>query len=226
MCLIRVSPSTCRLGTCQARSPWAISHGAHRKLMTVMKHTRRYFVPAAVLIFACTVSPLSAQSAVGFDADIFAELLRIPAGVDGGSTYVVDETPLFPVQRLSDSEWQWFGPSTTALRAVAETVSVAPAGRFDSASFPPWVTLITRDVAQRFWGSLEEAIWAQFREAFKARSVWRFSRPVITEDGLDALVWSAQACGSMCGRTDVHWLHRASRADPWTIAKGKPKTVS
>jgi hypothetical protein len=191
-----------------------------------MKHPRRYFVWAATVIFACTLSPLSAQSAVSCDADIFTVLLRTHAGVDGGPTYVVDETPLFPVQKLSDSEWQWFGPSTTALRTVAETVAVAPAGRFDSASFPPWVTLITRDVAQKFLGGREEAIWAQFREAFKVRSIWRFSRPVITEDGLDALVWSAQACGSMCGRTDVHWLHRASRSDPWTVAKSKPKTVS
>jgi hypothetical protein len=169
---------------------------------------------------------VSAQSAVERpDADIFAVLLPDAAGVDGGSNYVVDETPL-RVQKLSDSEWQWFGPRTAALRAVSETVAAAPAGRFDSASFPSWVTLITRDVAQRFWGARDEAPWAQFRDEFKARSLWRCSRPVITEDGLDALVWSAQACGSMCGRTDVRWLHRASRSDPWMIAKSLPKAVS
>jgi hypothetical protein len=191
-----------------------------------MKRTCRHFVWTATVIFAWALSTLYAQSAVkGLDADIFAALLRNTASVGGSAIIVVDETSL-PVQRLSDSEWQWFGPGTAALRALAETAAAAPADRFDSASFPPWVTLIGRDVAQRFWRAREEAVWTQFREEFKARSLWRFSRPVITADGLDALVWSAQACGSMCGRTDVLWLHRVSRSDPWIVAKSLPKSVS
>jgi hypothetical protein len=191
-----------------------------------MKRICGHFVWTATVIFACAPSPLFAQNAVkGLYADIFAALLRNTASVGGSSIVIVDETSL-QVQRLSDSEWQWFGAQTVALRAVAERAAATPADRFDSASFPPGVTLITRDVAQRFWRAREEAIWTQFREEFKAQSLWRFSRPVITEDGLDALIWSAQACGSMCGRTDVLWLHRVSRSDPWMIAKSLPKAVS
>jgi hypothetical protein len=193
--------------------------------MAVMKQGGRWFVSAATLIAAFAVSPLSAQIAVeGRDADIFAVLLLGVSRDDGGSNYVVDETPL-GARKLSDAEWQWFGPRTAALRAVSETVAAAPAGPFDSASFPRRVTLITRDVAQKYRRA-EEAVWVRFRDEFKARSLLRFSRPVITDDGLDALVWSAQACGSMCGRTDVHWLHRVSRLDPWTIAKSLPKSIS
>jgi hypothetical protein len=195
-------------------------------MVMVMKRTCQHFVWTGTVIFACALSPLFAQSAVkGLDVDIFAALLRNSASVGGSSIVVVDETPL-PVQRLSDSEWQWFGPRTAALRILAETAATVPADRFDSASFPPVVTLITRDVAQRFWRAREEAMWTQFRDEFKTRSLWRFSRPVITADGLDALVWSAEACGSMCGRTDVLWLHRVSRSDPWIVAKSLPKSVS
>jgi hypothetical protein len=195
------------------------------KAVAGMKQVRRWFVSAATLIAAFAVSPPSAQSAVeGPDADIFAVLLPGLARNDGGSNYVVDETPL-GARKLSDAEWQWLGPRTAALRAVSETLAAVPVGPFDSASFPPRVTLITRDVAQKYQRA-EEAVWVQFRDEFKTRSLWRFSRPVITDDGLDALVWSAQACGSMCGRTDVHWLHRVSRSDPWTIAKSLPKGIS
>src|SRR5580765_6815095 len=126
-----------------------------------MKRICRHVVWTATVIFACALSPLFAQNAVkGLYADIFAALLRNTASVGGSSMVIVDETSL-QVQRLSDSEWQWFGPQTVALRAVAERAAATPADRFDSGPFPPGVTLITRDVAQRFWRAREEAIWTQ-----------------------------------------------------------------
>jgi hypothetical protein len=146
--------------------------------MAAMKQVRRWFVSAATLITAFAVSPLSAQSAVeGPDADIFAVLLLGVARDDGGSNYVVDETPL-GARKLSHSEWQWFGPRTAALRAASETFAATPAGPFDSASFPPGVALIARDVVQKYRRA-EEAVWVQFRDEFKARSLWRFSRPIV-----------------------------------------------
>ena len=163
------------------------------------------------------------------DRQVFAVLL--PAlSRDGAASYIVEVTPL-PVPQPSDSDWEWFGSAARPLRAKVEAVKETSAKPFSNVSLPSAVVLVPREELSDLFrypldGKGLEEIWLSFRQRFKVQSFYRFSRPVVTEDGLAALVSYSHSCGSLCGESGFVWLRRASRSDRWAVAKLLPKVVS
>ena len=67
---------------------------------------------------------------------------------------------------------------------------------------------------------------AFFSDSSSIQTYQRFSRPVITDDRLNALVWFSHACGSLCGEAGYAWLQRSSTTAEWVVVKRLPKVVS
>lgn len=44
-----------------------------------------------------------------------------------------------------------------------------------------------------------------------------FSKPVMTDDGLDAVVYWGYGCGPLCGAGGYAWLHRTARGSAWAV---------
>lgn len=131
----------------------------------------------------------------------------------------------------SESDWTWFGPGTKELRAtVSLAVPVAPMA-FVVELFPAATTLATwEEILELFQtappGGGPEGRWLPFRTRFKAQTFQGFSRAVVSDDGLNALVYYSYACGSTCGEAGYAWLQRSAINSTWAVIKRLPKVVS
>jgi hypothetical protein len=185
-----------------------------------------YFVASTtvvMLLASVSTFPSSAVGDTAIEQEIFWALLVRPGR---SSVAVVDATPI-PLVQPTASQWIWFGDSAAALRSEVEsTVEITP-DLFTIGSFPPSTHLVPRADLQPLRGGLETMPrWAVFRDRYGAREVFAFSRPVVTDDGLDALVYRVLTDGPGSGRTDLFWLHRAARSDAWSVAKELPISIS
>ena len=137
------------------------------------------------------------------------------------SVTVIEATPLrFP--RLTESQWAFLGAPVQTLRLKSERGAESTQDTFALDLFPPSTQLVAPAELQPLRRApLDDLLksWAAFRDRFGAQTFYAFSSPVVSDDGLDALVFRATACGPQCGQTDVFWIHRAARSEPWSIAK-------
>lgn len=90
--------------------------------------------------------------------------------------------------------------------------------------FPPGTTLVSREEISELIltapsGRTPEDRWQPFRARFNVQSYQGFSRPVLSDDGLNALVWFLHSCGSVCGKGGYAWLQRASLTSEWVFVK-------
>lgn len=171
----------------------------------------------AAVALSMTIARAQTSDTAGIMAAVIADLYlnKPPANV------VVEETPLAFAPPSTD-DWQSLGGDTAALqKKIAGATTVATLYTQDE--LPKGTTLVARQVILDafHWepGTDLNARWATFRETFKAPSWERFSRPVITDDGLDALVTYGHGCGPLCGEGGYAWLHRVSRSAPWVVKR-------
>jgi hypothetical protein len=157
---------------------------------------------------------------------MFKALLR----GDLPTVLVVQAVPL-SLPSPSAADWQWFGAGTEALRIKVETSRPSDVEPFAVDAFPPGTQLVPREAIQELFrtappGRSPEDRWIPFRTRYKAQTFQGFSRPVQSQDGLDAFLYYSHNCGSLCGQSGYAWLHRASSGSVWTVAKRLPKVVS
>ncbi|HEX5069576.1 MAG TPA: hypothetical protein VFV78_05105 [Vicinamibacterales bacterium] len=53
------------------------------------------------------------------------------------------------------------------------------------------------------------------QEKYQTRDMLSFSRPVMTDDRLNVLVWYSHGCGSLCGSVGYVLLRRETITSPW-----------
>lgn len=68
-------------------------------------------------------------------------------------------------------------------------------------------------------GSREIRDYPELRAKYGAGSVLSFSKPVMSADRLDALVYYLHGCGSACGTFGYVWLHRSSPTARWAAKR-------
>jgi hypothetical protein len=164
----------------------------------------------------------SFTQAVHGEEEIFRLLLvdRL-RGAKPDSVTVVEATPLrFP--RLTEWQWEFFGAPVQTLRLKSERSAEFTLDTFALGWFPPSTQLVPQAELQPLRRApLEDLLrsWAAFRDRFGTEKFYAFSSPVVSDDGLDALVFRATSCGPQCGRTDLFWIHRAAPSESWSIAK-------
>jgi hypothetical protein len=175
-----------------------------------------------------TPKPQRASEERGIYTAVLASLFRqnVP------SALVVETRPLL-LRNPSAADWQWLGPDTSTLRSKVESEALraATSTAFTPELFPPGTTLVSReDIAELFRtappGQTTEDRWLPFRTRFHVQTYQGFSRPVVTDDGLNALVWFSHACGSLCGEAGYAWVQRSSTTAEWVVVKRLPKIVS
>jgi hypothetical protein len=188
-------------------------------------------LPAVVLV-SWILLPGPAESVPSGEDEraVFAVLLPALSRNDSASRNVVESTPL-PRPRPSHADWQWFGPSAARIRGVVESGAPGVPAPFTPESFPPSVLLVPAEQLNELFRrpptpAGPEELWGAFRDRFKVQSLYRFSRPVIGDDGFDAFVAYSYGCGSLCGESGFVWLNRADRSDPWVVAKQLPKAIA
>ncbi len=120
--------------------------------------------------------------------------------------------------------WQKLGAGAERQASVERAVA-PPATPFAGESFPPGTQLARLEEIEALLRPAvavkdpEEGRRQALRNRFKVEAFQGFSRPIVTEDGLDALVSYSHHCGLLCGSIGYAWLHRTSRAGAWSVAK-------
>jgi hypothetical protein len=160
--------------------------------------------------------------------DIYESILRDLGGKASGSVFVVELMPRYLISP-SEEDWRFFGSGAEALHLKANALEITAVSPFRLESFPEGTQLMLREQIQDFFrnapaGTSSKDKWRMFRERFKAQSFEAFSRPLVTEDGLDALIYYSSTYGSLGCETGYAWLHRQSTTAPWVVQR-LPKTV-
>jgi hypothetical protein len=208
--------------------------------MTCFRHDIRW---ALALAAVAVTSPLAHAASVrlgtppqGFasalpsrslDGAVYDTVLRTLFRGTGSQRLVVEATALaFP--SLSNADWQGvFRDAPQTLRTQLEAAAANGPVALDPQALPVGTQLVPRADIDRLFreaprGPGLEYGWRPFRERWGVVGWQALSRPVITDDGRDALVYYENHCGAICGEGAMAWLHRDSAADPWAIKQVRP----
>lgn len=146
---------------------------------------------------------------------------------------VVQARPL-PFRSPEPFDWSRFGADAEPLRAaLASEENSAPVGRdiLDLQRLPKGTALVSREEIEDFFRSMRapqslEERWTQLREKLGVQSYQGLSVPVVSGDGLTAVVWYSHSCGSLCGQGGWAVLKRAPTGADWTVVQQIVKVVS
>jgi len=161
------------------------------------------------------------------DRQIYVALLRDLFRGSLPASYVIQTMPL-SLPQPSAYDWRWLGSGTAALQAKVEATKPLPAVAFSAGSFLDPTTLVSKEELVAFFhdgpaGTSLNDRWRAFHERFKVEAFQAFSRPVVTDAGLDALVYYSNSYGSQGGEAGFAWLHRSSPSAAWAVEKRLPK---
>ena len=163
------------------------------------------------------------------DDGMFRAVLEQLSRDGATSRWVVQATPLRLV-RPSAADWAWFGLSTKALQEKVAGTSDSISADLKDGLFPRATSLLTAQDLQRLRVALREPdsgeVWAAFRRRHHVQAFYAFSSPIVSDDGLNALVYYSLTCGPQCGESGFVLLDRASVDGPWSVAKQLPKAIS
>ena len=160
------------------------------------------------------------------DRDLYTALLQNILHVPVVTAAVVDASPM-ALTPLSDTDWRMLGSLGPQLRAKVDRRRPGPPVPFTTASFPPGTRVIAaEDIESVLTARPPAGGWFAFQERFKIHSFQAFSRAVVSDDGLDALVRYSHTCGNQCGETGFALLHRNSTRDRWLVTRRLPKIMS
>jgi len=161
---------------------------------------------------------------------IYEAVIKMMLRGDLPSALVIQTPPL--VLRLpSASDWRMLSPESDTLQTKIEAARPGSADPISGESFPPGTQLVPKEQIEDLFrtaprGNSPEDSWIPFRARFNVSSIQAFSRPIITNDGLDALVYYSHSCGTLCGETGYAVLHRSSPSEAWVVARRLRKSVS
>jgi hypothetical protein len=200
--------------------------------VSVRGSLRSSWAPVWVLILASALSAHSLETAVPQrgERDIYTALLRDLFRGTLPTAFVIQTNPL-ALASPSPSDWALLGPGTAALRTRVETMTLQSTAAFTVESFPDGTTLVSKEDIGAFFrdasvGANLNDRWSAFHGRFKVAGYQGFSRPIVSDAGLDALVWYSNSYGSLGGEAGYAWLHRPSRSGNWVVEKRLPKVVS
>jgi hypothetical protein len=179
---------------------------------------------STVLMLAAVIQPSNVGTATE------REILRILLTRQGRSVptvVVVDATPMALFQPTAP-QWTALGSSAAnALKSKVENAREGASDVFAAASFPPWTRLVTHAELQPLRRGPNLAVrWHEFEERFGVREFVAFSRPVVSDDSLDALVYRVYSDGPESAVGELFWLHRAATSDTWSIGIDLPIMIS
>jgi hypothetical protein len=125
------------------------------------------------------------------------------------------EIPL--ISAAASASWRAaFRAWPTEFMAVLEGRDRAPTrGRFAPEEVPTGARLIPRSEIEAMFSADPTSGWQRFQQATGARTWQAFSRPVLSADGLHALIYAEHRCGSVCGHGKYFWLSRRDARDKW-----------
>jgi hypothetical protein len=153
---------------------------------------------------------------------VFRENRRLPAKL-------VVEAVSIEAPALDDAVWQSvFKEAPVALRTRFEAMR-STTMMLEQQSLPPGTQLVPRSEINQFFqnsGRGLEETWDQFHARWGVPGYHGVSRPIVSDDGLNALAYHEVHCGSLCGFGVVIWLTRASANAPWLIRIDKTTWVS
>jgi hypothetical protein len=137
---------------------------------------------------------------------------------------IVVETVPVAMAALSESDLQRLDRAAAGMRTTDQTP-------FTVEMFPPGTTLVARETILELIlyaprGPGLDDHWRSFRTRFNVQTYQAFSRPVLSADGLSALVWFRHSCGSLCGTGGYAWLQRATVTSDWVFVKSLVKLMS
>jgi hypothetical protein len=113
------------------------------------------------------------------------------------------------------------------LMAVLEGNDRAPTvGPFAQEEVPTGARLIPRSEIHAVFSPDPLSGWSRLEQAIGARTWQAFSRPVLSADGLQALIYAEHHCGTVCGHGKYFWLSRSDTSDKWRISRQVLKWIS
>ena len=187
-------------------------------------------VVAAIATMAVLGAQTRAAPQAREERGIYEAVIKMLVRGDLPSKLVI-RTPhlVFPVP--STIELGPLGPASGTLQTKVQAARPSQAESINVESFPAGTQFVAKEEIDEIFrtaprGNSPDSRWIPFRERFNATSYQAFSRPIVTDDGLDALVYYQHACGSLCGESGYVWLHRSSTADAWMVARRLVKSVS
>jgi hypothetical protein len=136
---------------------------------------------------------------------------------------MVIESVSLGIPRISgaaNASWRTqFDSWPAELRAFLDGSGQAPAvGPFEQEEVPTRARLIRRsEIDAVFSPSDPLAGWSRIERVIGARTWQAFSRPVLSPDGLQALVYAEHHCGGGCAHGKYFWLSRKDARDKWRV---------
>jgi hypothetical protein len=146
---------------------------------------------------------------------------------------VVQAKPL-PFRSPESFDWSRFGSDADPLRAVVtppENPASPDLDILDLRVLPKGTVLVSREEIEDFFRSMRapqrfEDQWTQLRAKLGVQSFQGLSRPVVSHDGLTAVVWYSHSCGSLCGEGGWAVLKRPTTGADWVVVQQIVKVVS
>lgn len=182
------------------------------------------FVLARLPMTLLTVALLAGHLQVA-TAEIYSVIL---ATLSPSGKVIVIESDALGISRIfreANPSWRaQFNNWPAELLAVLEgTSSSPPPGPLSQADVPPGARLISRSRIHDIFRADPMNGWSQFRQVTGAPSWQGFSKPILTADGLHALVYAEHYCGIVCGQGEYLWLSRTDEQAGWGV---KARVVS
>jgi hypothetical protein len=202
----------------------------NRTSQTSMFPSVRFIAAISIGVVLLTVqTPGIAQAPE--ERGIYEAVLKMLLGRSLPSALVM-QTPPLVLPHMSASEWRILDPDTSStLQTKVEAARSAPTDSFSGGSFPPGTQLVPKEQIEELFrtapsGNSPESSWLPFRSRFNVSSFQAVSRPIITDDGLNALVYYSHSCGLLCGETGYAVLYRSSLSEVWVVARRLRKSIS
>jgi hypothetical protein len=121
-----------------------------------------------------------------------------------------------PIPSISGLE---VGDLPAELRRRLQTAQGGSGQEFTTSSFPPGTEVVPQAEIDTFFHGSGDG-WARFRERFPGAGGYHaFSRPILTADLHDGIIYIESHCGWLCGWGGYAWLHRDSSTSPWTVKR-------
>jgi hypothetical protein len=132
------------------------------------------------------------------------------------------------ISGASNASWRaQFDGWPAELMAVLEgSVQASAVGPFEQEEIPKGARLILRSAIDAVFTPDPPAGWSRLEQVIGARTWQGFSRPVLSADGLQALVYAEHHCGSTCGHGKYFWLSRRSTRDTWRVTRQVLRWIS
>jgi len=181
----------------------------------------RHFSMMALVSLTVVANAAVPRPGVKPEAEVYATLIHSSSTTRERSVIVVkDVAVMMPTLNSSSAAGrQEFDGIPDALLRLAGRASPTSALRHNVADFPAGTRLVPEaEIESIFEPNLENG-WTIFKRRYASDKWLSFSQVLLTDDGLDALVYYETRCGGLCGEGGYTWLHRDLGQSHWLIRR-------